>query len=155
MRWSAYRYVPLILGALAFAACGDDDETGPGEDHTPEDARLFVNGIDRTADGLTLVQEQTLRVEIRFVDAEDVVIDGIDADHFSSLTFSPATLATTANVENENFQKDVTTTAAAPATGQVTVGYGHDEDADELQFGPFPVTVIGGGGGGPVVRLGN
>lgn len=29
MRWSAYRYVPLILGALAFAACGDDDETGP------------------------------------------------------------------------------------------------------------------------------
>jgi hypothetical protein len=44
-------------------------------------------------------------------------------------------------VDGENFQKDVTA-QADPATGTVMVGYGHDEQADELEFGPYDVSVV-------------
>ncbi len=57
------------------------------------------------------------------------------------LTFTPADLATTAEVADHHFQKDITA-GAEPGTGTYMVGYGHDEAADELTFGPFDVMVV-------------
>ena len=74
------------------------------------------------------------------------VITGIDADHHAGLSFTPATLANVARVADHNFQKDVTGQATV-GTGTVLVGYGHDEAADELSFGPFPVSVVAPGAG--------
>jgi hypothetical protein len=56
------------------------------------------------------------------------------------LNFTPASLATTADVADDNLQKDVTF-QGMPGTGTLMVGYGHDPAADELSFGPFNVTV--------------
>ena len=81
-----------------------------------------------------------VRVEVRFIhDGE--VITGIEGEHHAGLTFTPGTLATVASVTDHNFQKDVTG-QATPGAGSVSVGYGHDEAADELSFGPFDVIVV-------------
>ena len=135
---SAFRCTTLLLAALAFAACGDD-ETAPEEGHTPVNAALFVNGVD-VGDVLVLAPGEPVRVEVRFLNDQGEVITGIEDEHFAGLTFTPATLATVADVADHHFQKDVTGQAAG--TGSVRVGYGHDEAADELDFGPFEVTVL-------------
>lgn len=139
MRGLVPRYLALVAVALTLAACSDD-ETGPEEGHTPSDAALFVEGVDVT-DGLVLPAGETVRVEVRFLNDEGDEITGIDDEHHAGLTFAPTTLGTVAAVDGENFQKDVTAQGEA-GTGTVTVGYGHDEDADELEFGPYPVTVV-------------
>jgi hypothetical protein len=137
MTRSVSRSTAILLAALAFAACGED-ETGPEEVHTPDDAALFVNGTD-VSDGLVLPAGEVVRVEVRFLhDGE--VITGIEGEHHAGLTFTPGTLASAASVADHNFQKDVT--GSAPGDGTVMVGYGHDEDADELSFGPYDVTVL-------------
>lgn len=134
-----HRLATVLVLSLALAACGDD-ETGPEESHTPESARLFVDGAD-VSDGLILIAGEPLRVEVKFFNDEDEEITGIDDDHHAGLTFTPSTLAAVASVDGENFQKDVTG-QAEPGTGTVRVGYGHDEDADELNFGPYDVSVV-------------
>jgi hypothetical protein len=137
MSVSAFRVSAALLVALVLAACGDD-ETGPEEGHTPDAAALFVNGTD-VSDGLVLPAGEVVRVEVRFMH-EGEVITGIEGEHHAGLTFTPASLATVASVADHNFQKDVTGQAAG--TGTVEVGYGHDEAADELSFGPFDVAVM-------------
>jgi hypothetical protein len=132
--------VALLIAVLAVPGCGDE-ETGPVEDHTPADAKLFVGGLEVTG-ALVVPADQTVRVEVRFVDEQGQVIEDIEESHQTALTFSPAGLATTASVEGFNFQKDVTA-SATPGTGTVMVGYGHDEAADELEFGPIDVIVPG------------
>jgi hypothetical protein len=138
MTRSVFRCTSLLLAALAFAACGDD-ETAPEEGHTPVDAALFVDGVD-VGDVLVLPPGEPVRVEVRFLNDEGEVITGIEDEHFAGLTFTPATLATVADVADHHFQKDVTGQAAG--TGSVRVGYGHDEAADELDLGAFDVTVL-------------
>jgi hypothetical protein len=138
-----FRLLPALLAALILAACSDD-ETGPEESHTPERAAIFVDGID-ASDNLLLPAGEPVRVEIRFYNDEDEEITGIDDDHFTSMTFLPEDFATVEDVTGENFQKDVTG-GAAVGTGTFTVGYGHDEAADELDFGPFDATVVITGG---------
>jgi len=101
-----------------------------------------VNGTD-VSDGLVLPAGETVRVEVRFIhDGE--FITGIEGEHHAGLTFAPGTLAIVASVADHNFQKDVTG-QSSPGTGEVRVGYGHDEAADELSFGPFPVGVVAAG----------
>jgi hypothetical protein len=138
MTRSVSRSTAIFLAVLALAACGDD-ETSPEEGHTPDDAALFVNGTD-VSDGLVLPAGEVVRVEVRFLH-EGEVITGIEGEHHASLTFTPATMAIVASVTDHNFQKDVTG-QAEPVAGTVMVGYGHDEAADELSFGPFDVTVV-------------
>ena len=138
MTRSVSRSTAILLAVLAFAACGDD-ETAPEEGHTPDAAALFVNGTD-VSDGLVLPAGEVVRVEVRFLhDGE--VITGIEGEHHAGLSFTPGSLATVASVTDHNFQKDVTG-QATPGAGEVRAGYGHDEQADELSFGPFPVTVV-------------
>jgi hypothetical protein len=139
MRRFTAPYLPVLLVALTLAACGNN-EPPPEEGHTPVDAALFVGGVDVSA-GLILPAGETVRVEVRFLNDQGDVITGIEADHQTRLTFTPAALATTASVDGLNFQKDVTAQADL-GIGSVMVGYGHDEAADELEFGPIDVTVV-------------
>ena len=120
---------------LGLVACGAEEATGG---HTPVDVALFVAGAEVTS--LTLAAGQTTTVEVRFLDHDGEVIEGIEDGHFAALTFAPATLATTAYATGRHFVLEVTAQATA-GTGTVSVGYGHEEDADELSFGPFDVTV--------------
>ena len=131
-----------LLIALALAAC-TNDESGPEESHTPVSAALYIGNLDVSAD-LLLEAGETVRVEVRFLDDEGNEITGIEDDHHTALTFTPAALATTTSVDGRNFQKDVTAQGDF-GTGTVLVGYGHDEEADELEFGPYPVRVVATG----------
>ncbi len=133
---AATRITPAILLTLSLLACGGD-ETDPGEDHTPASAALFVDGVDAT--GLTLTAGQTVRAEVQFYDDQDEEIPDLETDHHTSLVFTPSALASTQAVEDQNFQKDVT--AGIAGAGTYTIGYGHDEAAEELVFGPYTVTV--------------
>ncbi len=139
MTRTALPWLSAVIATVLLSACGGD-ESGPEEGHTPANAALFVEDEEVT-DNLLLPAGGTVRVEVRFLDDEGEVITGIDDEHHAALVFSPSDLATTASVDGENFQKDVTA-GAELGTGTVTVGYGHDEDADELTFGPFDVNVV-------------
>jgi hypothetical protein len=132
----------LASSALAFAAalsgCGGDETAAP-HDHTPASAKLFVNDVDVTAN-LVLPAGAVTRVVVRFYHDDGDEITGTEAEHFAALTFTAGTLATPAEVVDHHFEFDVTAQAAA-GTGTVLVGWGHDAAADDLSFGPFPVTV--------------
>lgn len=133
-------FLPALLALAAVTAGCSNDETDPDPGHAaPESARLFVNGQDVTND-LTLTAGQPTTVEIRFYDANDQAVAGIEDEHFATLTFTPSTLATTTDVSGHRFQKVVTPQGTA-GTGTSMVGYGHAADADEDSFGPFSVTV--------------
>ena len=138
MRIRLAHTVALATGIAAFAACSGD-ETAPVH-NTPVDARLYVQGAEVTPH-ITLAAAQTVRIEVRFVDADGDEIAGIETEHYAALTFSPASLATVAPVTGQRFFFDVTAQGAGGATGTVSVGYGHDDLADEDTFGPFDVTI--------------
>lgn len=133
----------LILPALALTAtmgaCSDDPAAPAEESHTPASVKLFINDVDVTA-SLVLPAGAVTRVEVRYYADDGDLITGIEDHHHTALVFTPATLATTADVVDFNFRQDVTAQPGA-GTGTVMVGYGHDAAADELTFGPFPVTV--------------
>ena len=130
------RMTPLLLAPFVVSAC---DEMAPEEGHHPHSAKLFVGGTELTPD-IVLVANGPVRVEVRFFAEDgDDISDAIEVDHFTSLTFTPGTLATVTDVLGASFQKNLA--VGAPATGTVTIGYGHDAAADEESFGPFTVTV--------------
>lgn len=131
--------VPMLLFSFALGACGDDEATAPVHSHTPASAKLFVNDVDVTAN-LTLAAGGSTRVVVKFYADDGDEITGIEADHFASMTFTPAALATAVADAAAHFEFDVTA-QAAPGTGTVVVGWGHDAAADQLSFGPFDVTV--------------
>jgi hypothetical protein len=131
-RRSAFLFAAVLLSV----SCGS--ETAPDE-HSPASARLFAAGQEITPN-LVLARGQTVRIEVRFYDGGGELMTGLEAEHFAALTFSPASLAGIAPVSGLRFFFDVTPQNVA-GTGQVRVGFGHDAAADELSFGPFPVTV--------------
>jgi len=140
LRTAARRLVlPVLALAVTLAACGDDPAAPAEAGHTPASVKLFVNDVDVTAN-LVLAAGAVTRVEVRYYAADGDLITGIEDHHHTALVFTPPTLATTADVADHNFQQDVTAQGSA-GTGTVMVGYGHDAAADELTFGPFPVTV--------------
>ncbi len=130
----------LSLAGLALLVAVAGCSTEPAaEDHTPASARLFSGSTELTPT-VTLAPGVTTRIEIHFYHDTGEEITGIEDVHFASLTFSPSTLATVTAVSGHHFQFDVTPQGSA-GTGTVTVGFGHDELADELSLGPFSVTV--------------
>lgn len=143
MRVNTLRFSPaLLIGLLAIAGCDDSNETPPEENHTPASAALVVDG-NPVAEGETvvLVSGASVPVEVKFYHDDGDEITGIEDDHFARLTFTPEAIATSQDVQDQHFHKTVTA-AGQIGTGSVTVGYGHDEEADQLTFGPFTVTVV-------------
>jgi hypothetical protein len=140
-RRSGYAAVSTFLLALVAGACSSSTEAAAGPDaHDPAYAQIWVNGVDMTSN-LMLVADSVTRVQIRFFLADSTEETSIESSHFSSLTFTPDTLATPAPVSGHHWQWDVTAQSVA-GTGTVMVGFGHDNLADEKSFGPFPVTVV-------------
>jgi len=141
----------LVTTAFAFtlAACSSDEAAGGHG--TPVSVKLFDTETNAELQPLELTANATTRVTVHFYDADgDDISQGlIDTGHATSLTFASVAFATSANVTGEVFQRDVTVFADPAETSTVTVGYGHDVDADELAFGPYPVTAVEGA---PVVR---
>jgi hypothetical protein len=129
----------ILVAVLAAAAACGGEETAPENHAEPVDAKLFVSGTEVTP-SLTLMAGQTVRIEVRFYADDGDQITGLETEHYTALTFSPATLASTAAVSGLRFFVDVTA-QSTPGTGTVMVGFGHDDLADELSFGPFDVTV--------------
>ena len=91
-------------------------------------------------DTLTLTQAGMTRVVLQF-HHDGELLNHTEADHHSRLEFTPPTLATDAPVAVANFSRDVTGAAAAGTLGTVMVGWGHEEAADDQEFGPFDVEI--------------
>lgn len=127
-----------LLATIALAGCGEDEAAAP-HDHTPASAKLFVNDVDVSTD-LLLVAGTVTRVEVRFYHDDGDEILGTELDHYAALTFTPGALGTPVMLVDNHFAFDVTAQAGA-GTGTVLVGWGHEAAADDLSFGPFPVTV--------------
>ena len=128
-----------VLGVVVVAACGDT-EAPSLTDHTPVTYNLLVNNVAVSAP-YTFTAGQTVRVRIKFFNAEQQDLDPAEGDHFGGLIFNPVSLATVARVTGHNYQFDVTGGTAGAGTLQVS--YGHDELADEETFTPAPVTIAG------------
>ena len=119
-----------LLIALTLAACGSD-ESAPEEGHTPADAALFVGGVDVSA-GLVLPAGETVRVEVRFLD---------DARRRRSPGSRTTTTRRSPSPRRHWPPRRAWTARTSRRTSPprrirppepFTVGYGHDEDADEL-----------------------
>ena len=144
------RTLKLLATTVAFAftlAACSSDETG-GEGHgTPETVKLFDTATNTE---MTVPYElpsgTTTRVTVHFYDSDgdDISQELIDTGHFTKLTFGSVAFATNAPVTGEVFQRDVTVFADPTETSTVTIGYGHNADADDLSWGPY-ATVAGAG----------
>lgn len=130
----------LTIATTTFAACDSDEVAAPGGHGTPVDARLYADNVELTPD-VELPEGQTVRIEVRFVDEHGDVIEGLEEGHYTKLVFDPTDLATPTPVSDQRFFLDVEVLGSSGETGTVSVGYGHSEDADELTFGPFDVTI--------------
>jgi hypothetical protein len=137
MRIRSIAELAFIPALCLLAACDSDESTGE-TGHTPDEAVITVDGLP--VDTLRLTQAGTTRVVIKFYHDGELLED-IEVDHHTRLTFTPPTLATDAAVAGANFSRDVTGDAVAGTLGTVMVGYGHDEAADDEEFGPFDVKI--------------
>jgi hypothetical protein len=127
-----------LLPALSFLAACDSDESTGETTHRPDEVVITVDGLE--VDTLKLTQAGTTRVVLKFYhDGES--IDDTEAEHHSRLMFTPPTLATDAPVVDANYSRDGTGDAVAGTVGTVMVGWGHEEAADDLEFGPFDVKI--------------
>jgi hypothetical protein len=134
---SLLRFMPAALGAAAIGACGGDEVTSI-TDHTPVTYNLLVNDV-AVSEPYTFTAGQTVRVRIKFFNAEQQDLDPAEGEHFGGLTFNPTSLATVTRVTGHNYQLDVS--GGTPATGSIEVSFGHDAQADETTFPPADVTV--------------
>jgi hypothetical protein len=136
----------MAAGAAAglLSACGGDEPTG-NDNHTPESYEALIDG-QPVNPPLRLVAGQTVRLQLKFFNADDEDLDNVEGTHFARLTFSPLSLATATRVPGHNYQFDVT--GGSEGTGSVVVGFGHSEAADEHTFSAATVIVEGEGGGG-------
>ena len=127
------------IASLTVSSACSKDETGPDE-HTPISAKLFGPAGQELTPSVQLARGQTIRVEIRFYNANAALETGLEAEHYAAVVFTPAVLVTVAGVSGQRFFFDVTAQNAA-GTGQVQLNFGHDAAADEASFGPFTVSV--------------
>jgi hypothetical protein len=127
----------LALGLLAagslLSACNSDEATG-AENHTPVRLDLAVNGTAMPDDTLRLHTGQTDTVRITFWNSDDENLDVAEDEHYSALTFAPATGLGVTLDTTHHFRHSVVVTAAGGTKGSVDLGYGHDALADEESF---------------------
>lgn len=130
----------LTAAALTAVVACNGEETGPSHGAVAG-ARIVVGAATVPSGGtITLTASQATLFEVQFLDSDGHVVTGIEDSHHATLTFTPAALASSADVAAHHFQKTVTPQASA-GSGTVMVGYGHDAAADEASYGPFNVVV--------------
>jgi hypothetical protein len=129
-----FRPMPLVavITATLVGACGSNEPAA--EDHVAVRVDLSVNGLLMADDTIRLTDAGTDTVRLTFYNQSDENLDVAEGEHFSLLTFTPATgLAVTMDPAH-HFRHEVIVTAAAGTTGTVDIGYGHDAAADEEAF---------------------
>jgi hypothetical protein len=136
--------VPAALAGL-LVACGSD-ETDPGQDHTPTDYNIIIDGQAASAPYI-FVSGQTARVQVKFFNRAGEDLDDVEDSHFGLITFSPSSLASVSRVSGHNYQFDVT--GGTSGTGTLVVSFGHEDPPDETDFPSEAVTVDPSGGGNP------
>ena len=127
--------VPALVTVLA--GCGGDEPTA-APDHTPASFNMLINDVTVT-EPYTFPSGQTVRVRLKLFNAAQDDLDDVEAEHFAGLTFDPVSRATAVRVADHNYQFDVT--GGTPGSGTVTIGFGHDEAADEHTLGPKTISV--------------
>jgi hypothetical protein len=126
-----------LLGALLSTVAlsiGCSDSEAPAEDHTPVAFTMAVNGTIMPDDTLRLNAGATDTVQITFYNAANDNLDDAEAEHYSLLTFTPATGIAATRESSHHFRHDVVVTATAGTTGTLEIGFGHDALADEHSF---------------------
>ncbi len=131
------RTLLAVFSVATITGCGDT-EAPSLTDHTPVRYNLLVNNVAASAP-YTFTAGQTVRVRIKFFNAEEQDLGPVEGTHFGGLTLNPTSLATVGRVAGHNFQFDVT--GGTAGTGTLQVGYGHDEAADQETLDPEAVTV--------------
>jgi hypothetical protein len=125
-----------LVGMLA--ACSDNETPPLPEDHTPTSYSILVNEVPATAP-YTFSSGQTDRVRIKFFNAAQEDLDDVESGHFGGLSFSPVSRASAVRLSDHHYQFDVT--GGTPGSGTLQVGFGHNEQANEVTFEPVPITV--------------
>jgi hypothetical protein len=128
--------VPLAL-IIVVAGCGGDEPQGT-PDHTPVSYNVLINDVLVTAP-YTFPSGVTVRVRLKFFNVAQDDLDDVEAEHFAGLTFNPPPRATVVRLTDHHYQFDVT--GGVPGSGTITVGFGHDDMADEQVFPPANITV--------------
>jgi hypothetical protein len=136
--------LPLSAAALLvfLPACGGDEPSGTGDDHTPVSYTVLVDSVEAVAP-FTLEAGQAYRVQIKFVNAAGDDLDDVESEHFAGLTFNPASLASATRDADHHYRFNVI--GGTVGTGTLQVSFGHDEAADETSFDPVAVTIHSGG----------
>ncbi len=122
-----------VLAAGVLAACSNGNEPA-AEDHDPVRYTVTVNGTLMTDDTLRLTAGGTDTVQFSFFNAADENLDIVEAEHYSLLTFTPATGLTATPEAAHHYQHVIVNTLAAGVAGDLAVGFGHDTLADEHSF---------------------
>ena len=122
----------LLAASLLVAAC--DSNEPAAEDHVAVRADVTVGGVAVVDDTLRLSTGGTDSVRITFYNQSDEDLDVAEDEHFSLLTFTPATGIVADMDPTHHFRHGVAITAVAGSTGTVDIGYGHDAAADEETF---------------------
>ena len=128
--------VPLALFTVVAGCGGDEPQSTP--DHTPVSYNVLINDVPVTAP-YTFPSGVTVTVRLKLFNASQDDLDDVEAEHFAGLTFEPASRATAVRLANHHYQFDVT--GGVPGSGTVTVGFGHDQAADERTLPPANITV--------------
>ncbi len=121
----------LFAGATLALACSNSE--APAEDHTP--VSLDINGVPTdTTDTVTFAASATDTVQLTFFNAANDNLDDAEAEHYSSLTFTPSTGITATRRASHHFRHDVVVGAVSGQQGDLDIGFGHDTLADEHSF---------------------
>jgi hypothetical protein len=128
--------VPLALFTVV-AGCGGDEPQGT-PDHTPVSYNVLINDVPVTAP-YTFPSGVTVTVRLKLFNAAQDDLDDVEAEHFAGLTFSPPPRATAVRLTDHHYQFEVT--GGVPGSGTMTIGFGHDEAADEHTLPPANITV--------------
>ncbi len=126
----------LLFASLALVGCGSSED--PADDHDPTRFTVLLNGVQASAP-YTFAAGTTTHVQLKFYNAADEDLDDVESEHFASIAFSPSTLATVTAVAAHHYQFDVT--GGTAGSGTMTIGFGHDAQADEHSFDNISVTV--------------
>lgn len=126
---------PLIVALFATAtlalACSNSE--APAEDHTP--VTFEVNGVPSdTTDTIAFTASATDTVQLTFFNAANDNLDDAEAEHYSSLTFTPSTGIAATRRASHHFRHDVVVGAVSGQAGDLDIGFGHDTLADENSF---------------------
>jgi hypothetical protein len=117
---------PLFLGVAAAAltlACSSSE--APAEDHNP---------VTDTSDTVVFAAGTNDTVVLTFFNAANDNLNDVEAEHFSTMTFTPPDSITATRLSAHHFQQHLVIGNVAGQVGDLDIGFGHDTLADEHSF---------------------